>query len=189
MTAGIFARHGVWTGKCRAPDPIVNAKGFFENTAIKKALIDRYGKLTLARGETAFERAPEVDLDPYFRAEVETILRREGYEGGPWLFKFSALYWPAFGAFDPYYVGVRREGVVEANLTRQEMMGTRNRARVERMCTLHDAVIDEVGCPVVMTDEVVHGDYTSLERAFEHCGLEFDPSVALDFVDSSLWHH
>lgn len=189
MTAGIFAQHGVWTGRCRGPDPKINAKGFFENSAIKHALIRRYGKLTLARRETAFEREPDVDLDPHFRNDVESILLAEGYAGGPWLFKFSALYWPAFAAFDPIYVGVRREGVVEANLTRQEMFGTPDRERVERMVALHDAAIDETGCPVVMTDDVVAGDFSSLERAFAHCEIDFDPSIALDFVDPDLWHH
>lgn len=189
MTAGIFARHGAWTGRCKPPSE-ANPRGFFENVTIKRALIRRYGKLTLARDVTDFEARPFVEPQPGFRDEVEQCLRADGYEGGPWLVKVSALYRSAFDDFpEARIVGVRRRGVVEANLARREMMGRASRERVERMVALHDREIAASGAPVVDTDAVVGSDYETLRSAFAHCGMAFDRTIADEFVEPSLWHH
>lgn len=187
MTAGIFAAHGVWFGHCTEAGP-ANPKGFFENTAIKRELKQRYGVLTLARDQTDFERNPEVKPHDDFAIVVLNVLKVQGWTGGPWAYKMSALYRDAWAHFKPKYVGVRRKNVVEANLKRQEMFGTTDPARVTRMVDMHNAIIDE--CEVIVkTDEVVAGDYTSLEMAFDYCGLAFDPALAQAFVEPDLWHH
>ena len=188
MTAGIFAKHGVWCGGCTAPNEF-NAKGYFENKRLKRELIIRYGKLTAAGPVTDFEERPEVVPQDGFAQSVREIIRAEGYRQGPWLFKFSALYWRAFDDFDPLYVGVRRAGVADANLGRVRMFGTPDRGRVERMVRLHYDAIEASGAPVVDTDAVVRGDYGTLQSAFDHCGLPFEPEVADHFVDPALWHH
>ena len=181
MTAGIFAKHGVWFGQSRPPSE-ANARGFFENKRIKRALTDRYGKLTLAA-----EPHRDVTLDPTFRGEVLQIIRDEGYDDGPWGFKMSALYKPAWGDFRPKFIGVRRKNVKRANLARN-MMGTDKADLIEHMIARHDAVIDT--CPVIVkTDEVVAGNYTTLRAAFAYCELDFDPKIVDDFVDPSLWHY
>lgn len=187
MTAGIFAQHGVWFGRCGKPRSS-NRKGDFENRRIKQEQIKRWGMLTLAKKRTEFEGNPVCTYQPGFTEKVRQILSVEGYESGPWGYKQSALYKDAWRDFDPMFIGVRRCNVLQANRTRQKMMGTDDPERIRRMIELHDRIIDE--CEVIVrTDDVVQGDYSSLERAFEYCGLDFDPKIADEFVDASLWHH
>ena len=100
MTAGLFAKHGVWFGQCRPGDP-VNAKGYFENTRIKMEIIKRWGKLTLARQVTEFEKEPQCEHQDGFASVVKAIIRGEGYTAGPWGYKMSALYKAAWDCFDP----------------------------------------------------------------------------------------
>lgn len=187
MTAGLFHAHGVWFGTCRGGDE-ANPKGHFENNAIKREMIRRWGSLTLARSMTRFEENPVCGPQDGFRARVERILDTDGYTGGPWGYKQSALYKPAWHEFEPKFVGVRRENVLEANLGRQRMFGTGDPKRVKRMIDLHYAIIDE--CEVIVkTDEIVKGNLRSLDDALAYCGLDIDVSAVDDFVDASLWHY
>lgn len=187
MTAGLFAKHGVWFGNCGGPTA-ANRKGNFENKQIKRAQIDRWGMLTLARQKTAFEENPVCEYRGGFRPAVEKILAAEGYEGGYWGYKQSALYKPAWGDFEPYFVGVRRENVVQANITRQNFMGTANVNRIQRVVDLHDPVIDE--CEVIVkTDELISGEYRTIREAFDYCGLKFRPEIAKNWISPELWHH
>jgi len=187
MTAGLFQAHGAWFGTCR-PGDADNPKGHFENNAIKREMIRRWGSLTLARGVTSFDQNPVCAPQDGFRSCVERILDTDGYTGGPWGYKQSALYKPAWHEFNPYFVGVKRENVLKANTSRQAMFGTRDPKRVQRMIDLHHAVIDE--CEVIVrTDEIIHGNLRSLDDALAYCGLTIDVSAVDDFVDPSLWHY
>ena len=44
-----------------------------------------------------------------------------------------------------------------------------------------------IDCPAVDMDEVLLGDYKSLETAFTHCGLTLDPDKAHACIDTNLW--
>lgn len=187
MTAGLFFKHGVWFGECRAPSP-ENAKGFFENGEIKREMIKRWGKLTLARDVTKFEENPYCEPQDGFKDFVESVKKKEGYTEGLWGYKQSALYKNAWHEYQPKFVGVRRENVLQANIDRQNMFGTKDPKRVQRMIDLHYSVIDE--CEVIVkTDEIVKGDYLSLHDAMDYCGIEMQPDIVEDFVEPKLWHY
>lgn len=182
MTAGIFAKHGVWVGKCREGTSM-NPKGFFENLAVKRMIHRNFGTRLTAHNRLAWP------VDGW-QEEIEQILRREGYTDGPWLVKHGAMAWPAWHEFSPHWVCVRRHNAVRSapkvvrpakGLTMDEIVAYNN----EQM----DIVRDEHGGVDVFTDEVVAGDYTSLERTFDACGLTFGPSIADKFVEPDYWHH
>ena len=179
MTAGIFAEHGVWVGPCRPPSR-ENAKGHFESVPLKNEIISTVGAI-VQKGVLA----PKLQG---WKDRALDVIRKAGYTGGPWLFKSSAMYYPLWHEFDAKFVCVRRKvesikqsGTKTGYFRRLEAIP----AHVEAM----DYVRDNLGGVDVMTDEVIAGDYSSLERAFDHCGLSFDNQIVSDFVDPSLWHY
>ena len=179
MTAGLFAEHGVWTGPCRPPGP-QNAKGHFESLPIRDEIIKTVGAI-VQKGVLA----PEVKG---WRGRVENIIRKAGYKEGPWLFKSSAMYYPLWHEFNPTFVCVRR------NLEAIEQSGKatgyfRRPKAIQPHVKAMDYVRDNMGGIDVFSDEVIAGDYSSLERAFDAAGLEMDERIVSDFVDPSLWHY
>lgn len=41
----------------------------------------------------------------------------------------------------------------------------------------------------VDTDEIISGDYSSLENAFDYCGIPLNVGIAEEQIDRKLWHH
>lgn len=179
MTAGIFARHGVWTGPCKKADSR-NERGYFESEPIKRAVIDRVGRI-VHKGILA----PQV---PGWKGQALMLIERHGYTDGPWLVKHSAMYYPIWHEFDARFVCVRRDlKAIEVSGRRSGYL--RNPNAIQPHVEAMDYVRDHMGGVDVFTDEIVKRDYSSLECAFTACGLEFDPAIADDFVDPRLWHH
>jgi hypothetical protein len=179
MTAGIFANHGVWTGPCRGGTK-ENPKGHFESTPLKKEIIATVGPV-VHEGRLA-ERIED------WPRRVSRILKANGYKGGPWLFKGSAMYYPLWVDMNPHWVCVRRNiDAIKASGKKTGYLkhGRSIPAHVEAM----DYVRDHLGGVDVFTDDVIRGDYSSLERAFDHAGIEMDRAIVDDFVDPGLWHY
>jgi len=186
MTAGIFAAHGVWTGTCRPPTPL-NAKGFFENVPMKKLIIATH-KAVVRKGILAAKT-------PGFRANVLEAIKNDGYTEGPWLWKGSAMYWPAFFEFEPIFVVVnrpreqifastRKSKMLNPNETDAELYANidYHQEQMDYLCTYKQAVR-------VNSYDVARGDFSSIERAITYAGLEYDEAVTTGFVDPGLWRH
>lgn len=179
MTAGIFALHGVWTGPVKAPNEY-NPKGYFESSLYLQRVV-KYLKLVTY---------PKINAtNTGWKQEVRDMLNIGGYTTGPYLFKHSARHFALWNDFNPYFVCVRRK---------MESI-KRSKKRINRKGDIHIAIRKDVEAMQyidqhvrhvnVYTDQVVDGDLSSLENAFDYCNLHFDPKVALDFIDPSLWHH
>lgn len=179
MTAGIFAKHGVWVGPYRKGDT-KNAKGYFESLPFKRAIIDRVGPI-VHKGILA----PKLKG---WKADAVMLIKRHGYTGGPWLVKHSAMYYPLWHEFDAKYICVRRD-LKSVERSGQASGMLRNPKAIGPHVEAMDYVRDNLGGVDVFTDEIVKGDYSSLERAFDACGLDFNPAIADEFVDPTLWHH
>jgi len=182
MTAGLFHVHGVWAGTCRPGDEW-NPKGHFENLPVKNLIKKQWHRSIVNKGVLA-KRLPG------FREAVETAIRGDGYDGGKWLWKGSALYWPAFFEFDPTWITVRRnrESTVRSCI-RSGMLDSR---RTGETIDIHHRVMDELnarGAVEVRTDELVAGEYSSLERALDRCGIEMDREKVRQWIDPGAWHY
>ena len=186
MTAGLFHHHGVWTGTCR-PGDATNAKGHFESIPIRTALIGMH-KAIVHDGKLA-------KPVPGFRDKVLALIRADGYRDGPWLWKGSVMYWPAWYEFQPKWVCVYRprEAIFES-CRKSRMFGAKfNDAELYANIDFHQQQMqflhDQHDAPWVNSDEVAHGDYSSLRAAIEYCGLPFSVEICERFVDRSLWHY
>lgn len=188
MTAGIFAKHGVWVGNYYIPGNRHNAKGEFENSAIRKVVA------RMQKGLVALEGRVAQPLSG-FKTEVLAILARQGYVDGAWLYKGSALQWPAFYEFRPKWVCCKRPVEQIFSSCRSSGIFGRhlNDARLKEIIALHyeqmDRLKNEVEVFEVDTYEVVQGNYGSVELALKGCGIEPVYALIDDFVDSSLWRH
>jgi hypothetical protein len=186
MTAGLFHKHGCWAGTCRPADDS-NAKGHFENIPIRTLLIGMH-KAIVHKGVLA-------QKIPGFRDQVLSAIRNDGYHDGPWMWKGSAMYWPAFFEFEPRFVVVerppeqiftscRKSGMFGGNLSDDDL-----RANI----SFHQQQMDYLRvykqAVRVKSFDVMQGDYSSLENALVRCGLQFDEQITADFVDPKLWHY
>ena len=179
MTAGIFAKHGVWTGPCINADN-KNPRGYFESLPFKRKIIEQVGAI-VHKGILA-------QHDPGWPGIARKVIESNGYMGGPWLVKHSAMYYPLWVDMNPKFVCVRRD-LQSIERSGQKSGLLRNSAAIQPHVEAMDYVRDNFGGVDVFTDKVVAGDFSSLERAFDHCGIDFDPAIADEFVDPKLWHH
>lgn len=180
LTAGLFAQHGVWTGNCMAPDSR-NALGYFENLDLKRSLIEHCGRL-VNRGELA-DRLPE----GVWSGCVQKALDAGGYTGGPWLFKHSAMYYPAWLTdFDPIFVccfrnprDIAASGKASRLLTESKAIAAHHRVMGELL---------DYGAHKVSPERFIRHEWDQLLPPFHEAGLEFDEDVARAFVRPDLWH-
>jgi hypothetical protein len=175
MTAGIFAKHGVWVGPYNKGDK-ANQKGHFENLDFKT-----FAKVTGLTGiHKCREFQPSDEIIKRFKKTVFTEAKE------PWLFKGSAMYWRLFDDLSPNYICVRRN--------KKDCLASNQRAGLSTSSPsydYHNSTMDmlvEKGGTDVFTDEIIKGDYSSLEAAFKYCGLEFNQEIVDDFVSPELWH-
>jgi len=172
MTAGLFAKHGAWVGPCM-PGNKRNEKGYFESIPFKRSLLENCGRLV--------ESGDVANPVPGWREIAERILSDNGYTGGPWLVKHSALYYPVWHEFSPRFICVRRSD--------QGLRASEEATGMIANIEAHKAVMDAVGGVDVFTDDIVAGDFSSLERAFDFCDIRMDRAIVDDFVEPSLWHY
>lgn len=179
MTAGIFSKHGVWTGRTH-PGSTPNPKGYFENLDFKEDLIRRYGRL-------AQTTSPATHCDGFAQ-----FVRRTAPEGKKWLVKHSAMYRKAWDEFSPKFVCVRRriDGLLGSN-RKSGFLGTRDDVEMRKIIEAHneqmDIAVSLQGGMNVYPDEWIEGNYESIEKALEFCGIEPNRSVIEDFVEPEYW--
>jgi hypothetical protein len=178
MTAGLFAQHGVWVGPCKDGDS-KNPKGYYESLPFKELLISKCGRIVHA-GQLARPI-------PRWTEHVHSILARNGYDGGPWLVKHSAMYWPVWRDFRPIWVCCRRDpraiersGKASGYLTKPQAI----QPHIKQMEHLRD----QHGAHEVWPETFVNGDFSALVPAFEEAGLTFNHQIAEAFVEPSAWH-
>lgn len=175
MIAGIFAAHGVFTGKCR-PGNELNQKGFFENIKVKKELKQRFGFDLLG---------PIPEKQSGWMDRVYEIFKEDGYTDGPCLVKIGAFY---ANVWDAKHIKVRRNlDSILKSYKRSGFLGKYSDAEVLSIVERQIEIMDKIDCPEVWTEDVVHGDYSGLEAAFEYVGVPFNPLLADEFVDLRLY--
>lgn len=187
MTAGIFARHGLWMGTCKNGDAL-NPKGHFEGLAIKKVMKARYPEVP-AEGFA--------EPEPILKPAILDALKGDGWQGEQWGYKCTALYAPALLAAFPeaHIVVVLRDprsvfaSTRSTNMLSGRMSDDELRDNIIKHQTYMSHLVDNEGALPVYTDDVIDGDFTSIMAALEGCGFDPDPDVIGDFVEPRHWHY
>jgi hypothetical protein len=186
MTAGIFAKHGVWTGGCRG-STAANFKGHFENLRLKEVL------------KREFPGVPQNNtraVPPQgFKDVIVDTIRQDGYKGGPWLFKGTVMYWTALDALNPHYVCVFRDPdsiFASCRATRMYMPDAPDMdlmANILRQREEMTMLLRQRGAVPVYTDEIISGNYSSIANALTLYGITPDYDLIDEFVDPKLWRY
>lgn len=177
MVARIIHEHGVWCGTCREANEH-NPHGYFEHVGIGRIIVESVGNC-VNRAEVP--RPPDGWVD-----DVERVIREDGYEGGPWLYKASAVYWRLMAPFRPYWIVLRRNAsaILESCERSGAMRPTANNleAHLGAMMTLQMR-----GAAVVNTDDLIHGDTSELAEALAQGAVDLDAEIVDRVVDPALW--
>lgn len=171
-----------WLGACMRASK-VNPHGFFENLRFKEQF-EKYPMPRLAKVHP---------YDPHWKRTALEILRVEGYVGEPWIVKHSAVFWKFWNDFDPIFVLPRRDtDSILASIRKAGYFGIHDDEMSRCIIELHQVTLDYLrdvkGGIEVDTNAVVNGDLTTLERACNHCGLNWDHQRAREIVDPENWH-
>lgn len=181
MVAGIFAKHGVWTGTTWPGDQN-NAKGHFENVPIRNVLKEMYGPIPMT-GD------PAGGIEGWWEWALQ-LIRHDGYDDGPWLFKGNVLYWPIWdqSGFSPRWITVHRS--LDAILASGRATGFFRDPDPKAVKSQVDALRflrENRDAVEVDSDAVIAGDYSTLERALASAGIEMDEGIVSEFVNPELW--
>ena len=182
MVAGVFREHGIFTGKCLGITPKIPT-GAVENIGMKDILKRDY---PLGIHEVK-------EFRPGFRAKIEALMKYEGYDDGPWMAKHAAVYWPVWKEFKPNYICVERDfdSVITSNTISgmAGLYGDDLEAAYNLNMREMSRVNKEYGAPIVITDEVIRGNFTTLIEAFDYCDIPFDPEKARKVIKPEYWHY
>lgn len=177
LTAHIFHAHGVWVGRYKDGDEN-NPKGYYENRDFKKSLIDLAGRDCVHKG---FVCKPRVA----WPGVCEDVLKRTGYEGGPWLVKHSVMYWPMWSSMNPFMVSIRRD----PRAIKESCLST-GYLKDEQAIKAHIAALDDIeenhGAYRLDTDRYFSGDWAQMDAVFSAAGLKFDKDIAERIVDGKF---
>lgn len=194
MIADIFVRHGYYWASNEKRNPVVGGKkvryNSFENQAIKD-----YNK-------TAFGTplGDMITFDDEHVHQFSALLRHEYSADTPNVWKGAVEFFPLWRAMiDGDYVDsmtvsvVYRsfDDVIDSVLAKRNGRGDREEARritQKRYDIMHRLISDYALSPI-FTDEIVEGDFSSLEQAWDadKSGIEFDPTIVRAVVNPNKW--
>ena len=177
MVAQVFAEHGVWHGGHMSDEgyPTVT----YENRALRDLVQTEYGGDFLSDIRSIFP----------IRDKIEDIIKGQGYEDGPWMFKHGAQYYTMWEEWEPSFIFVKRplEDIL-ASYDRCGWLGDRYTPdEVERIVVRSVEVMDSLDGIEVFSDQLIDGDYSSLEEAFEYCDILFKQSIADAVINPNEW--
>lgn len=163
LIASIFAAHGVWVGMHHHKTNMANTPvpyPSFENRNIDAWFKDPLG----------------VGLDELVQALVPA--------GKRWLYKCkpdkAQKAVQKLARFQPLLVRVVRQprGIIKSSASGKEDV---RRRQIRQLANMPG--------PAIYSDAVLDRDFSSLEAAFEYCGLDFSAQIAEAQIVDELWHH
>ena len=158
----LLNERGVWGCKEQRPGDQYNKSGYWEPWEIKNIINSHRDPVY---------RTLEVSKQiPNFKAQVEQIIRKNGYKGGPWLQKVDVFAYKLYEDFDPFYVKVMRdkEGIMKS-IKRTPFMYKQGYSdkEWERIIDAHHELMGEVQGYVLETEDIAAGDETGLDICLE----------------------
>ena len=177
MTAEIFRQHGYWFG--RTFTMAKPGMGYNENQALK-----RWARRHRLDPYVAILQKKDPQMPRGVLMAWESIRKDEGWtEGTPWAVKVDAFCNEAF-ATRAHLIGIYRnpEDILSSCL---EAMPNRFTAEEwTKIIARHHAHMLGLGIPMIMTDELVQGDYTSVSKVFDKIGIELDAKTVHGIIDA-----
>ena len=210
MVAGTINMCGAFGGKMSGPNQN-NAKGMFENHAIRQDIVKPYlrkmGVDPLGQYPLPDIKGLSIPVD--WRQRVETVFQNQGYTKGPWMYKGAkmCLTWPVWHWAFPnakWIIVRRRTGDIINSCMKTSFMRAFSKQAFQKTLGVKDeregwkwwvhqhekrfVEMIEAGLnvKVVWPERMVHGDYQQLYETLEWLGLEWKSEV-LNFIDRKLW--
>jgi hypothetical protein len=175
-------------------------KSMFENVYINKEIVRPYMERmgTDPRGQFPLPDISKISIPLTWKDQVETIMKREGYIDGAWMYKDTkmALIWNVWHtAFpDAKWVIVRRKtgDVIQSCLKTGYMTAYEDdKGWLEWIHEHEDRFRDMIdaglNCKILWPERMINGDYTQLHEILEWLGLSWKEE-ALGLIDSLLWN-
>ena len=185
MVAKIFHNHGVWTGEtCK-----VNRFNYdsYENESLKNCVKSYWHHYSQIHGKhfgTPMEACQE-----YINGVNKAIANEK--PTNPWLFKMFVEGYKLFLHLKPKFVLIRRDtkqaiqSMKDKNPNNHDLISKIHNDRMNSM----EYIEKTYGAAWVNTDEIIEGNYSSLNNAFDFCGLEFNSIIADNSIEKQKWHY
>ena len=199
LVAQILNACGAFTGETVGPDPNSNPDGFFEHTRIREEVTK---KILLENDcdPLGVRKLPERGSLQYpsFRNTVETYLKEEGYERGPWLYKDAKLaYMPELWMREfpdaKWVLTKRNPSAIVSSCLRTHFMkqhsgdpyfwGEWVNKTTERL----QEISEKYDTAVIDTDRLIGGDFAEAKATVEWLGLTWDEEAVKKIVKPQHW--
>jgi hypothetical protein len=193
MVADIFARHGFFWARNTDQNPLVGGRKVryhsFENQYVKSFFRDQFG-------------TPLGDMVTFDDAHVRNFRAVIGTEYGghdPCMWKGAVEFYPMWQAIDdaegrikPIVIWRPMNAVMDSLRAKRKHLkrGTNEEALLSitsKRYEIMGRLAADYAFPVVETDKIVKGDWSSLEQAFDHYGFEMDEAVVAATVQPKKW--
>ena len=202
MVAGCLSQCGCWTGKTIAGGR-ENPKGFYEHVFLREAINKPILK-NLGFDPAGIYSLPKLDSLPEMpplKSAVLEALKAEGYEDkSTWLFKEPklTLIWPIWQMAFPkskWLIVNRNIEAVVNSCCKTSFMAQHSTERQfwydlmdkysQRLAVLKESVET---CYEISSEDLVNGDYRSLEKIVRKLGLDWSEEKIKQFVEPDYWH-
>ena len=135
-----------------------------------------------------------VDYDPLWKHIVEGILLKDGYNGGKWFVKHSALYGKIWKDFNPFWVLVRRsEDAILDSIRRKNPNDNKPDHFWRILIQNHNNIMDEImedhpsDSYNINSDLLIENSYIDLTFLFEGIGHTLDHEITSKIIQPEIW--
>jgi len=176
LLTSLFYYHEVWVGK---------HNGFFENREMKKRLVQLYGT-----PEDMVQKNRFPSYNQAFEDVITSVLRKEKYTEGKWLYKCNSVYYKPFIEMWPNckVICARRDPkAIKKSLSNTSFHSDPN------LLDLHiefmNKAVQKQNGVCVNYENIINGYYQELYEAFKYCGVEINMDIVQSIINPSLKHY
>lgn len=200
MVAGTINMSGAFGGNMHGPNKY-NAKGMFENVAVKMTLDKPYLSFIGCdtKGQYPLPDTEKLLIPNDWGDKVRAIFESEGYTSGPWMIKLAraCLTWPVWHHAFPNakWIIVRRRDtdIIDSCMNTAFMNhyttpeGWQGWVDHHKKCFVE---MVEAGLNVkqIWPERMIISDYSAVHDMIDWLGLTWKPEEVENFISPKLWH-
>ena len=180
MVAHILKDHGCWIGYSKPGDKH-NPLGYFENRELKR-------RMKAYHGYSLPGKLPTTIIG--WRDIVKSVIRKQGYRGGPWAFKTGVHYADVWREFSPLIIKImrardeiiqsyQRYGGIYQALSEPDFLSVIDRglAKLKLLPGIE-----------VNTNDLIQGRRDQIRKAVESVGFTYSSRTVESIVNPEFWH-